>query len=110
MCILDVYTLRGGLKMATAKVFQSGNSQAVRLPKAFRVKSKEVEISRRGGEIVLRERKGTMGRGFDRLAALPADVTLAGRTKAKAQQHKARGWRTARRWSRIIATPSGARA
>ena len=29
--------------MATAKVFKSGNSQAVRLPKAFRVKSKEVE-------------------------------------------------------------------
>jgi predicted nucleic acid-binding protein len=46
--------------MATAKVFKSGNSQAVRLPKAFRVKSKEVEISRRGDEIVLRERTGTM--------------------------------------------------
>ena len=44
--------------MATAKVFKSGNSQAVRLPKAFRVQSKEVEISRRGDEIVLRERKG----------------------------------------------------
>ncbi len=33
--------------MATAKVFKSGNSQAVRLPKAFRVKSKEVRV--RGG-------------------------------------------------------------
>jgi len=32
-------------------VFKSGNSQAVRLPKAFRVKSKEVEI-RAGDEIV----------------------------------------------------------
>jgi len=50
--------------MATAKVFKSGNSQAVRLPKAFRVKSKEVEISRRGDEIVLRERTGTMARAF----------------------------------------------
>jgi len=37
---------------------QVGNSQAVRLPKAFRVQSKEMEISRRGDEIVLRERAG----------------------------------------------------
>ena len=39
--------------MATARVFKSGNSQAVRLPKEFRVNSKELEISRRGDEIVL---------------------------------------------------------
>jgi antitoxin VapB len=74
--------------MATAKVFKSGNSQAVRLPKAFRVKSKEVEISRRGDEIVLRERAGTMARAFDLLAALPADLTLAGRKKDKPQKRK----------------------
>ena len=30
--------------MATARVFKSGNSQAVRLPKDFRFRSKEVEI------------------------------------------------------------------
>jgi virulence-associated protein VagC len=29
--------------MATARDFRSGNSQAVRLPKEFQVKSKEVE-------------------------------------------------------------------
>jgi len=69
-----------------AKVFKSGNSQAVRLPKAFRVKSKEVEISRRGDEIVLRERAGTMARAFDLLAALPADLRLAGRKKDKPQK------------------------
>jgi virulence-associated protein VagC len=39
--------------MATAKVFRSGNSQAVQLPKEFRLASDEVEIFRRG-EIVLR--------------------------------------------------------
>src|SRR5216683_8371529 len=88
MCILYVYTMRGGSKMATAKVFKSGNSQAVRLPKAFRVKSKEVEISRRGDEIVLRERAGTMARAFDLLAALPADLRLAGRKKDKPQKRK----------------------
>jgi antitoxin VapB len=40
----------------TTTVFTSGNSQAVRLPKAFRFSAKTVEISRRGDEIVLREK------------------------------------------------------
>ena len=74
--------------MATAKVFKSGNSQAVRLPKQFRLRSKEVEISRRGDEIVLRERRGTMTRAFDLLAALPEDLRLAGRGKDKPQKRK----------------------
>ena len=42
--------------VATAKVFTTGNSQAVRLPKAFRVESREVWITRneRTGEITLK--------------------------------------------------------
>jgi antitoxin VapB len=32
--------------MATAKVFMSGNSQAIRLPKEFRVEGKEVNIQK----------------------------------------------------------------
>jgi len=43
--------------MATAKVFKHGNSQAVRLPKEFRVKAKELEISKRGDVITLRPKK-----------------------------------------------------
>jgi antitoxin VapB len=39
--------------MATAKVFWSGRSQAVRLPKEFRVDSDEVRIRREGNSIVL---------------------------------------------------------
>ena len=39
--------------MATAKVFWSGRSQAVRLPKEFRVEGDEVRISRQGGKIIL---------------------------------------------------------
>ena len=52
----------------TTTVFVSGNSQAVRLPKEFRVNAKTVEIFRRGDEIVLRERPRTVG---DALANLP---------------------------------------
>lgn len=37
----------------TAKVFWSGRSQAVRLPKAFRLDAKEVNIRRQGHALVL---------------------------------------------------------
>ena len=37
-----------------AKVFQSGNSQAVRLPKDFRFEVSEVEVSREGEALILR--------------------------------------------------------
>jgi antitoxin VapB len=39
--------------MATAKVFWSGRSQAVRLPKEFRVAGDEVRIHREGNKIIL---------------------------------------------------------
>lgn len=45
--------------MATAKVFMHGNSQAVRLPKEFRVDGDEVEVSRVGKVIVLSPKKTT---------------------------------------------------
>ncbi len=57
--------------MATAKVFQSGNSQAVRLPKQFRFSTDEVEIFRRGDEIVLREKPKDLARAFELLCELP---------------------------------------
>jgi antitoxin VapB len=74
--------------MGTARVSRSGNSQAVRLPKQFRLKSEEVEIFRRGEEIVLREKVGTMVRAFDLLADLPDDFSLAGREKDRPQKRK----------------------
>jgi antitoxin VapB len=74
--------------MDTAKVFLSGNSQAVRLPKRFRLKSKEVEIFRRGEEIVLHEKKKNMARAFDLLARLPADLELPDRKDDPPQKRK----------------------
>ncbi|MFZ0288004.1 MAG: type II toxin-antitoxin system VapB family antitoxin [Candidatus Sulfotelmatobacter sp.] len=73
--------------MGTARVFRSGNSQAVRLPKQFRLKSKEMEIFRRGDEIVLREKDGTMVRAFDLLADLPDDLVVD-RKKDQPQKRK----------------------
>jgi len=39
--------------MATAKVFWSGRSQAVRLPKEFRLEADEVRIRRHGQAVIL---------------------------------------------------------
>ncbi len=60
--------------MASAKVFKSGNSQAVRLPKEFQFHSREVEIFRRGEEVVLREKSKGMARAFELIANLPIDA------------------------------------
>ena len=59
--------------MKTAKIFKSGNSQALRLPKEFRFHSKEVEIFRRGKEIVLREKPKNLKHAFELLASMPKD-------------------------------------
>ena len=37
----------------TAKIFQNGRSQAIRLPKAFRFKGNEVKISKDGNKVIL---------------------------------------------------------
>lgn len=37
----------------TAKIFQNGRSQAVRIPKAFRFKGNEVKISKKGNKVIL---------------------------------------------------------
>jgi antitoxin VapB len=39
--------------MVTAKVFKSGNSQAVRLPKEYRLDTDEVSINRIGSVLIL---------------------------------------------------------
>jgi antitoxin VapB len=58
--------------MPTAKVFMSGNSQAVRLPKEFRFAGPEVEIQRRGTEVVLTERPRRMKEVAALLRQLPS--------------------------------------
>ena len=42
------------LALPTAKIFTTGRSQAVRLPKAFRFNTSEVTIERQGDAIILR--------------------------------------------------------
>lgn len=66
--------------MTLARVFQSGNSQAVRLPKEFRFNVDQVEIFRRGDEIILRAAVPNAGAIFDALTRLPTDFMAEGRS------------------------------
>lgn len=84
MYIRAVYTV----DMATARVFQSGNSQAIRIPKEFRLKSKTVEIERRGEELVLREPRQSLAEAFRLLASMPKDMFPKGRQQPKMQKRK----------------------
>lgn len=74
--------------MPVAKVFRSGNSQAVRLPKEFRFKGKEVDIFRRGEEVVLREKEKNLRRAFDLIASLPDDFDIPNRHSDYPQKRK----------------------
>ncbi|MCL2481492.1 MAG: AbrB/MazE/SpoVT family DNA-binding domain-containing protein [Spirochaetaceae bacterium] len=44
------------MNMTTAKVFMNGRSQAIRLPKEFRVSGDEVYITKEKGKIILYEK------------------------------------------------------
>ncbi len=74
--------------MTTARIFKSGNSQAVRLPKKFRFQAAEVEIFQRGDEIVLREKGQGMAHAFELLAGLPDDFMADGRKDDPPQRRK----------------------
>lgn len=74
--------------MNYARVFQSGNSQAVRLPKEFRLNVDQVEIFRQGDDIVLRERPANAAAIFDILATLPEDFMADGRNDTPPQERE----------------------
>lgn len=74
--------------MTTAKVFMAGRSQAVRLPKEFRFKGTEVEIFRRGDEVILREKPVTVDRLFKVLAQMPNDFYAEERVDESSQERE----------------------
>ncbi|MDM0030694.1 type II toxin-antitoxin system VapB family antitoxin [Variovorax sp. J22P271] len=74
--------------MTYARVFQSGNSQAVRLPKEFRFNAEEVEIFRQGNDVVLRERPVSAVAILDALVRMPADFMADGRDDGPPQERE----------------------
>lgn len=74
--------------MKTAKIFRSGNSQAVRIPKEFQLEGDEVEIHKQGGNLVLRP-KGTLWTAWsENLAKFTADFMKGGRKQPSLQKRK----------------------
>ena len=74
--------------MDTAKIFKSGNSQAVRLPKEFQFDEKEVQIFRRGDEIIIKKKPRNLGRVFELLAELSEDFMENGREQPAVQERE----------------------
>lgn len=74
--------------MHKAKIFKSGNSQAVRLPKDFQFDVSEVQIFRRGDEVVLKKRPQNLVRVFELLTGLSDDFMENGRQQPPVQERE----------------------
>ncbi len=74
--------------MQTAKIFKSGNSQAVRLPKEFQFDTSEIQIFRRGDEVVLKKKPRNLACVYELLTGLSDDFMENGREQPKIQQRE----------------------
>lgn len=73
--------------METAKLFQNGKSQAIRLPKEFRFKNDRVYIKRMGEAVVLLPYLAPWGTLLNSLALFSADF-MQERTQPPAQKRE----------------------
>jgi len=74
--------------MEVAKVFWSGRSQAVRLPKAFRLDADEVRIRRHGSTLILEPVTHDWA-WLDALAELDTDAAQAATEQPRPQERPA---------------------
>lgn len=72
--------------MTTTRVFKSGNSQTVRIPKEFQFDVDEVEVFRRGDELVIRPKKDNIADVFDLITGLSDDFMEDGRGDSPPQE------------------------
>jgi antitoxin VapB len=74
--------------LKTARIFRSGNSQAVRIPKEFQLEGREVQIERRGDVLVLRSRRRSWDALSDSLAKFSEDYMSADRRQPRLEKRK----------------------
>lgn len=74
--------------METAKLFRNGNSQAVRIPKKFRMPGETVKIFRKGNQIILEPLETTWDALFESLRDFPDDFMQEGREQPSMQKRK----------------------
>ena len=73
------------MPIKTAKIFRSGNSQAVRLPKEFRLEGTEVEIQKRGDALILRPKRKSWTPLLESLNKFTSDFMEDGRNQPRLQ-------------------------
>ncbi len=74
--------------MKTAKIFRSGNSQAVRIPKEFQLEGDEVEIQKKGNSLILRPKKKSWSSLVESLDKFSEDFMANGRKQPIVQKRK----------------------
>ena len=74
--------------METAKLFKNGSSQAVRLPKAFRIPGNEVKIYKKGKQVILEPIETTWDALFESLDDFPEDFMEDGRNQPAMQERE----------------------
>jgi antitoxin VapB len=74
--------------MIKAKIFKNGQSQAVRLPKEFRLQGKEVSVTRLGFGVVLQPIIPTWRDVFDVLKSYKSDDILIERLDSVPQDRE----------------------
>jgi antitoxin VapB len=74
--------------MKTAKIFRSGNSQAVRIPKEFQLEGNEVEIVKNGSSLVLRPSKKSWAPLLESLDKFTSDFMKDGRRQRQPQKRQ----------------------
>ena len=72
--------------MTTAKLFTTGRSQAVRLPKEFRFSGKEVRIRRFGTGVLLEPMRVDVEKVFAAIDAIGGSFMLEGREQPPMQE------------------------
>ena len=74
--------------METAKLFQNGQSQAVRLPKKYRFEGEKVIIKRLGNAVVLLPYEDSWSTLFDSLEQFSDDFMEEGRQQPESQERE----------------------
>ena len=75
--------------MMTAKIFENGRSQAVRLPKECRFQEDEVAVNMVGGVVMLMSKKNPWSGFLESLALFSEDFMSDGRPENRMQEREA---------------------
>ncbi len=84
----DVLGATGGQDMLSTKVFISGNSQAIRLPREYQVDEKELYIQKIGNTIILFPKTNPWEAFENSLSEFSDDFMVDGREQGENQERE----------------------